>query len=117
MLSKLTSIVAILFLASQVICSAVPNPEADASPIAPAAPESQLETRISKKVAPDNLFKRDRTCAIVNNGDSSVTEVNCRSGPGTNYPVLVTLAVGSSWPFKCRKVGQCFDNGFGGEDW
>ena len=115
--SKLTSIVAILLLASQVTCIAVPNPEADASPIEPAAPEISSKIGISEKFSPDNLFKRERSCVIVNNGESSVTEVNCRSGPGTNYPVVATLVVGWSYSFKCRKVGQCANNGAGGVDW
>ena len=80
------------------------------------APEIQLKPRISEKTrAPGNIFKRERNCMIVN--QPSISVVNCRSGPGTNYPVIATLLVGETYPFKCRKVGQCLDNNVGGVDW
>jgi hypothetical protein len=81
------------------------------------APETQPKAGISEKTAaPANLFKRERSCVIVDS-DPSVSAVNCRSGPGTSYPVLATLAVGGTYSFKCRKAGQCLDNGAGGVDW
>ncbi|KAH6619093.1 hypothetical protein B0J18DRAFT_433215 [Chaetomium sp. MPI-SDFR-AT-0129] len=41
-------------------------------------------------------------CAIV---DTSAT--NCRTGPGTKYPVVTQLTKGTIGSFSCVKTGEC----------
>lgn len=41
-------------------------------------------------------------CAIV---DASAT--NCRTGPGTKYPVVTSLTKGTIGSFSCVKTGEC----------
>jgi uncharacterized protein YgiM (DUF1202 family) len=44
-----------------------------------------------------------RDCTIVNVS----TYANCRSGPGTNYPITRTVTKGTEYPFDCYKRGTC----------
>lgn len=48
------------------------------------------------------LEPRYKMCAIV-----GATDVNCRSGPGTNYKSQFTVPRGNKYAFTCVKSGQC----------
>lgn len=87
-------------------------PLADASPVAvgeanPApAPDAILvaepDVPPSSPVDARDLFKRaTQYCKIIGNDGP----VNCRSGPGTSYPVQYTFAPGGSYYFTCYKTG------------
>ena len=49
---------------------------------------------------PASLEKRGETCDILGNN------VNCRSGPGTNYRVVTTFNTERQIYFSCYKVGE-----------
>lgn len=42
-------------------------------------------------------------CSIINVS----TYVNCRSGPGTSYPVVTTFKEGEEWHYSCYEPGTC----------
>lgn len=47
------------------------------------------------------------SCKVVNvNAGSSA---NCRTGPGTKYPVAIKVDADSKHPFSCYEKGECVD--------
>ncbi|OBT63917.1 hypothetical protein VE03_05992 [Pseudogymnoascus sp. 23342-1-I1] len=46
-------------------------------------------------------------CKIVNVNPGS--SANCRTGPGTEYPVAKKIDADSSYLFSCYKKGECID--------
>ncbi|KAF9885031.1 hypothetical protein FE257_000762 [Aspergillus nanangensis] len=53
------------------------------------------------------LTKRSATlCKIVNTGSASV---NCRTGPGFDYPASFGVGPGKSYSFSCYKTGDCYE--------
>lgn len=47
-------------------------------------------------------------CKVVNVKPG--TKANCRSGPGTDYPVAFQVDAGSEYLFSCYKKGTCVDD-------
>ncbi|KAH6715626.1 hypothetical protein DL95DRAFT_511923 [Leptodontidium sp. 2 PMI_412] len=45
-------------------------------------------------------------CYIVN----ASTTVNCRSGPGTSYPIVGSVKQGVLYTFQCYLPGTCYEN-------
>lgn len=91
---------------------AVAVPVADASPVAVGEANSVSASDAVLVAEPDvppsspvdarDLFKRaTQYCKIIGNDGP----VNCRSGPGTSYPVQYTFAPGNSYYFTCYKSG------------
>ncbi|KFY71543.1 hypothetical protein V499_08262 [Pseudogymnoascus sp. VKM F-103] len=59
---------------------------------------------VSEKRSEGDIFERAATtCSIVNVSST----VNCRSGPGTSYPVVGQTFNGEKFVFKCYKRGTC----------
>lgn len=76
--------------------------EADAAPIAQTIEVAEPDVPPTSPVDARDLFKRaTQYCRIIGNDGP----VNCRSGPGTNYPVRYTMAVGNGYYFTCYKRG------------
>ncbi|KAL8821333.1 MAG: hypothetical protein Q9223_000598 [Gallowayella weberi] len=77
-----------------------------AAPAADASPESvevaEPDVPPTSPVDSRDLLKRStQYCRIIGNDGP----VNCRSGPGTNYPVRYTMAPGGGYYFTCYKTG------------
>ncbi|KFZ05925.1 hypothetical protein V501_07899 [Pseudogymnoascus sp. VKM F-4519 (FW-2642)] len=59
---------------------------------------------VSEKRSEGDIFERAATtCSIVNVSST----VNCRSGPGTSYPVVGQTFNGEKFVFTCYKRGTC----------
>ncbi len=65
-----------------------------------AAPAADADL-IPKDVLNNVEERATTTCAITG------SSVNCRTGPGTSYGVVATLAKGTVGIFTCVKSGQC----------
>ncbi|KAJ6071004.1 hypothetical protein N7467_012323 [Penicillium canescens] len=75
-------------------------PTAEAQPAEP-VPAEQVPRSL------DEVSKRSSIgCKIVN---SSSDKVNCRSGPGTSYPVVAYVFPGTTYTFNCYKSGDCYE--------
>ena len=47
------------------------------------------------------------SCKVVNVDAGS--SANCRTGPGTKYPVAIKVDADSKHPFSCYEKGECVD--------
>jgi uncharacterized protein YgiM (DUF1202 family) len=76
-----------------------------ASPVAEvSASEEGPIALVSEERSEDELFKRaDQYCSIINVS----TTVNCRSGPGSSYPVTHYAKNGEKFYYTCYKKGTC----------
>lgn len=83
-----TSALSLLLLPLGILCSPVPEAEADPA------------------VSGKQIFKRGLFCSIVNVS----TYVNCRTGPSTNYPVYETIQAGGEAWFGCYTFGECIED-------
>ncbi|KAL8891206.1 MAG: hypothetical protein Q9215_001720 [Flavoplaca cf. flavocitrina] len=76
--------------------------EANAMPIAEPVGVAEPDVPGTSLVDTRSLFKRaTQYCRIIGNDGP----VNCRSGPGTSYPVRYTMAPGNGYYFTCYKRG------------
>ena len=76
--------------------------EADAMPIAEPVDVAEPDVPPTSPVDARDLLKRStQYCRIIGNDGP----VNCRSGPGTGYPVRYTMAPGGGYYFTCYKRG------------
>ncbi|KAI4094318.1 MAG: hypothetical protein LQ339_007504 [Xanthoria mediterranea] len=76
--------------------------EADAMPIAEPVDVAEPDVPPTSPVDARDLLKRStQYCRIIGNDGP----VNCRSGPGTGYKVLYTMAPGGGYYFTCYKRG------------
>jgi uncharacterized protein YgiM (DUF1202 family) len=56
----------------------------------------------------DELSKRSSVpCEIVN---SDSAQVNCRSGPGTQFTVVGYVTTGDTYTFHCYESGSCYED-------
>jgi len=55
----------------------------------------------------DMLSKRSVSCKIVN---SDSAQVNCRSGPGTQFTVVGYVYPGDTYTFNCYESGSCYED-------
>ncbi|KAL4765048.1 uncharacterized protein BDW70DRAFT_156209 [Aspergillus foveolatus] len=96
------TVAGVLALAS--LALAMPAPEAAA-----VAEAEALEVSVPVDISPEalGLEKRARTlCKIVN---SSSSKVNCRTGPGFDYPASYSVIPGKNYEFRCYKSGDCYN--------
>lgn len=63
----------------------------------PAAESSSEQCQVIKAIS----------CKVIN--ISAGTTANCRTGPGTDYPVAKKVDAGSKHAFSCYKKGECVD--------
>ncbi|KFY70175.1 hypothetical protein V499_09396 [Pseudogymnoascus sp. VKM F-103] len=61
----------------------------------PAAESSTEQCQVIKAIS----------CKVIN--ISAGTTANCRTGPGTDYPVAKKVDAGSKHAFSCYKKGEC----------
>ncbi|KAL5044993.1 hypothetical protein BDW71DRAFT_208854 [Aspergillus fruticulosus] len=98
------TVAGVLALAS--LALAMPAPEAAAAAVAEA---EALEVSVPVDISPEalGLEKRAKTlCKIVN---SSSDKVNCRTGPGFDYPASYSVTPGKYYEFRCYKSGDCYN--------
>ena len=84
-------------------------PSVVAAPVpAVKAAAQKAASPVSRDTSPEaiGLAKRtDVNCYIVN----ASSTVNCRSGPGTNYPVVGYVVEGGYYTFQCYLPGTCYE--------
>ena len=97
---QFTSLLTAALLPLGLLAAPSPVAEGDAADIAAREPAPGVSA--NDKV--DVLSRRELQICFIVGGSSTV---NCRSGPGTNYRVVTTVAKDNLYWFSCVKSGEC----------
>lgn len=105
---KMNFLTSTLILLSPFAAIAAPSPAlGSAQDPAAAIPISDAAKSRNAARSGNELFDKRKTevCEIINVS----SYVNCRSGPGTSFPVRYRLYGGYSWHFTCYEEGTCVE--------